>query len=77
MQEVQHLNTDVVWTIDRLAIEIATGGKEIARIENRMKIAGSARTVGDVDAELEELDSERGNLERRKDELLRRQARLK
>ena len=56
---------------------MSASSKEVSRIENRMKISGSARTVGDVDTELEALDSERAGLDRRKDEILHRQARMK
>ena len=74
---MQSINSDVVWNIDRLAGEVGTAGKEVTRIENRMKISGSTRTVGDVDTDLEALDSQRADLDRKKDEILRRQSRLK
>ena len=74
---MQSINSDVVWNIDRLAGEVSTAGKEVTRIENRMKITGSTRTVGDVDSDLEALDSQRADLDRKKDEILRRQSRLK
>ncbi len=74
---MQSINSDVVWNVDRLAAEVSTVVKEVTRIENRMKIAGSTRTVGDVDADLEALDTERADLDRKKDEILRRQSRLK
>lgn len=77
MQEIQQITSDVVWNIDRLSAEVAGARKDVARTENRMKVSGSARTVGDVDAELEALDSERAGLDRRKDEILKRQSRLK
>lgn len=77
MQEIQQVNSEVIWAADRLAGEIITMSRDITRLENRMKIAGSTRTVADVDADLESLESGRSELERRKDELLKRQARLK
>ena len=74
---MQSISSDVVWNIDRLAGEVSTAGKEVIRIENRMKISGSTRTVGDVDSDLEALESQRADLDRKKDEILRRQSRLK
>ena len=77
MQELQDLRTEVVWPVDRLYTEIAQLSKEIVRLENQMKISGSTRTVADVDTDLESLESERGSKERLRDEILRKQSRLR
>lgn len=56
LQEMGKLMTEVVWPVDRLAKELAGVGKEIARLENQMRMTGSTRTVGDVDMDLEKLE---------------------
>lgn len=77
LQELQQLRTDVVWPIDRLASDITQLTKEITRLENQMKVAGSTRTVADVDNDLETAESERNEKERTRDEILRKQSRLR
>ena len=77
MQEGQQLARDVIWQLDRLAGEVASSRREITRLENQMKVAGSTRTVADVDADLEALEAARSQLERSKDEVLRKQGRLR
>ena len=77
LQEMGKLMTEVVWPVDRLAKDLAGMGKEIARLENQMRMTGSTRTVGDVDMDLEKLEGERGAQERRKDDVLRRQTKLR
>jgi hypothetical protein len=77
MQEIGKLMTEVVWPVDRLAKELAAADKEIVKLENQMKIAGSIRTVSDVDMDLDVLEDERGVQERRKDDILRRQTKLR
>ena len=76
-QDCQQLLQEVVWPLDRLATDIAASKNEAARVQNRMKIAGCTRTVADVDSELEALEAERSQLERQKDEILRKQSRLR
>lgn len=56
LQEMGKLMTEVVWPVDRLAKDLAGMGKEIARLENQMRMTGSTRTVGDVDMDLEKLE---------------------
>ena len=77
LQEMGKLMTEVVWPVDRLAKDLAGMGKEIARLENQMRMTGSTRTVGDVDMDLEKLEGERGAQDRRKDDVLRRQTKLR
>jgi len=77
VQEIGKLMTEVVWPVDRLAKDLAAAAKEIVRLENQMKIAGSTRTVSDVDMDLDVLEGERGVQERRKDDILRRQTKLR
>lgn len=77
LQEFQQLLREAVWPMDRLAGEIADLKNEIAVLENRMRASGSIRAVGAVDSELEALEGERAKNERQKDELLRRQGRLR
>ena len=68
---------DVVWQVDRLAGEVSSSTREITRLENQTKVAGSTRTVADVDADLEALEAARSQHERSKDEVLRKQGRLR
>ena len=77
MQEGQQLMKDVIWQVDRLTGEVASATREMTRLENQMKVAGSTRTVADVDADLEALEAARNQLERSKDEVLRKQGRLR
>lgn len=66
-----------MWPVDRLASDVSQLSKDITRLENQMQIAGGTRTVADVDGELEQLDSEKSEKERARDELLRKQSRLR
>lgn len=77
MQEVHQGQREVGWPIDRLVADLAGLETEIQRTENRMRIAGAARTVADVDADLESLEADRGALERQREDLVRKQSRLR
>jgi len=60
VQEIGKLTTMVVWPVDRLAKDLAAAAKEIVRLENQMKIAGSTRTMSNVGMDLDVLEGERG-----------------
>jgi len=75
-QEAQQLLADVAWPVDRLTAEVADLRRH-AEADGAAVAAGGGRDVGDVDAELEDLEVSRATHERAKDEAVRRRARLR
>lgn len=76
-QTIQQLLAEVVWPVDRLIADIAGIKRDIKRLEGAQAVPGSERALADVDSDLTALELEREQLERRKDDLLRRQGRLR
>lgn len=77
MQEGEAMQQEVCWPADRLHAECSGLRQELERLQSSMRSSSNARTVADVDNELEALESERRNAEMRKDNLLQRQNRLR
>ncbi len=77
MQEAQKLHAEVVWQIDRLAVELAEAQRDVAQLTAQARSSGSARTVGDVDTDMEALENQRTALEREKDTAMRKLERLR
>lgn len=71
------MQQEVCWPADRLHAECTSLRQELDRLQSSMHASSNARTVADVDNELEALESERRNAEMRKDNLLQRQNRLR
>ena len=71
------MQQEVCWPADRLHAECSSLRQELERLQSSMHSSSNARTVADVDNELEALESERRNAEMRKDNLLQRQNRLR
>lgn len=71
------MQQEVCWPADRLHAECSGLRQELERLQSSMHSSSNARTVADVDNELEALESERRNAEMRKDNLLQRQNRLR
>ena len=76
-QESQQLVSEVIWQVDRLAGEVAERQREVDKLSRDMAVSGAARTVGDVDNELDNIEAERSLKERTKDDLQRKQSRLR
>lgn len=76
-QEGQKLQAEVVWQIDRVAAELAEAEREVKQLAAQAGASGAARTVADVDAELEDVENQRAALERQKESVMRRQERLR
>lgn len=77
LQEAQNLHGEVVWQIDRLAIELAEARRDVQQLSTQARAGGSQRTVGDVDADMEALENQRTALEREKDTAMRKLERLR
>lgn len=73
------LLSDCVWPIDRLSRELADLRSSLASMEASAGGASfsAARTVGDVDADLEEAEAARSRHEAARDEVVRKQHRLR
>ena len=77
LQEAQKLHGEVVWQIDRLAVDLADARRDVQQLSAQARASGSQRTVGDVDADMEALENQRTALEREKDTAMRKLERLR
>ena len=78
MQEARQLTTDVALDLDRLSSEIATRTRELQGSGRaQLGSSSSSKTVDDIDADLEGAEGERVRLEQARDDLQRKQSRLK
>ena len=77
MQEGEAMQQEVCWPADRLHAECSTLRQELERLHASVHSSSNARTVADVDNELEALESEKRNADMRKDNLLQKQNRLR
>ena len=77
LQEAQKLHGEVVWQIDRLAVDLADARRDVQQLSAQARVSGSQRTVGDVDADMEALENQRTALEREKDTAMRKLERLR
>lgn len=71
------MQQEVCWPADRLHAECSTLRQELERLHASVHSSSNARTVADVDNELEALESEKRNADMRKDNLLQKQNRLR
>ncbi|KAK9817777.1 hypothetical protein WJX72_002045 [[Myrmecia] bisecta] len=71
------LQQEVVWNVDRLQKEVDAGKAEIDALQAQHAASGAGRSVADVDEDLDRVEGEKAGHERQKDELLRKQARLR
>ena len=69
--------TEVVWAVDRLARELAEARADVAQLSASSAGQGPARSVSDVDDDLEQLERERSHLETQKDHVQRKLERRK
>lgn len=67
----------MIWPADRLALELAESEKAMARLASLSATAGDTRNVGDVDNDLENLETERAGLEHTREQAMRKHERLK
>ncbi|KAK9845385.1 hypothetical protein WJX81_005219 [Elliptochloris bilobata] len=77
LQEARELLEKVAWPVNRLQAEAAAMRTEAQAAGEAAAEAGGGRTIGDVDADLDELEHARAGHERGKDEAVRRRARLR
>ncbi|CAD7702268.1 unnamed protein product [Ostreobium quekettii] len=66
-----------VWPIDSLHKEVQNRRQELAQLESQAMAHSSSRTVGDVDTELDAVESQRAQHERAKDSIMRQHNRLR
>ena len=76
MQEARSLLADFATDIDRLAKEVAQRKREEAAAASEL-YGASARSIDDIDADLDSAEGERARLEQSKEDLLRKQTRNK
>ena len=76
-QEGQKLQTQVVWQADQLHKELQERKQEVEQLRLSSSAAAAQRSVGDVDNDLDQVESDKAVQERAKDELLRKQSRLR
>ena len=77
MQEGQKLQTQVVWQADQLHRELQEHKQEVEQLRLTSSSSAAQRNVGDVDNDLDQVESDKAAQERAKDELLRKQGRLR
>ena len=77
MQEGQKVQTQVVWQAEQVHREVQERKQEVAQLRLSSASTTAQRSVGDVDNDLDSVEADKAVEERAKDELLRRQGRLR
>ncbi|DBB04466.1 hypothetical protein WJX77_008210 [Trebouxia sp. C0004] len=76
-QEGQKVQTQVVWQADQLHRDVQERKQEVDHLRVSSAASNAQRSVGDVDNDLDTVEADKAAEERAKDELLRRQGRLR
>ena len=77
LQEGEQLQQEVCWPADRMHAEATSLKQEVDRLQASMRTDSNARTVADVESDLEILETNKRNADNRKDALLNKQTRLR
>lgn len=76
-QEGQRLQSQVVWRADQLYTDVTERRKELEQLRLSATAANAQRSVGDVDNDLDTVEADKAVAERAKDEISRKQGRLR
>lgn len=76
-QEGQQLQSQVVWRADQLHRDVTERKQELDQLRLSASAANAQRSVGDVDNDLDTVEADKAVAERAKDEILRKQGRLR
>ena len=76
-QEGQQLQSQVVWRADQLHKDVTERKQELDQLRLSALAANAQRSVGDVDNDLDTVEADKAVAERAKDEILRKQGRLR
>lgn len=77
LQEGQQLQSQVVWRADQLYKDVTERKQELEQLRLSASASNAQRSVGDVDNDLDTVDADKAAAERAKDEILRKQGRLR
>ena len=77
VQEGQQVQTQVVWQAEQLFRECQERKQEVEQLRHSASASSAQRSVGDVDNDLDSVEADKAVEERAKDELLRKQGRLR
>ncbi|KAL3148389.1 DNA repair protein rad50 [Trebouxia sp. C0009 RCD-2024] len=77
LQEGQRVQTQVVWQAEQLHRECQERKQEVDQLRHSAAASSLQRSVGDVDNDLDSVEADKAVAERAKDELLRKQSRLR
>ena len=76
-QEGQQVQSQVIWRADQLQRDVAERQQELEQLRLSASAANAQRSVGDVDNDLDTVEADKAVAERAKDEVLRKQTRLR
>ena len=71
------MQSQVVWQAEQVHREVQERKQEVAQLRLSSASTSAQRSVGDVDNDLDSVEADKAVEERAKDELLRRQGRLR
>lgn len=71
------MQTQVVWQAQQLHRECQERKQEVDQLRQSTAASSAVRSVGDVDSDLDSVEADKAVEERAKDELLRKQGRLR
>ncbi len=77
LQEGQKVQTQVVWQAEQLHRDVQERKQEVGQLRLSTAAGTGQRSVGDVDNDLDTVEADKAVEERAKDELLRKQGRLR
>ena len=77
LQEGQRIQTQVVWQAEQVHRECQERKQEVDQLRHSAAAGPAQRSVGDVDNDLDSAEADKAVAERAKDELLRKQGRLR
>ena len=77
LQEGQQLQSQVVWRADQLYRDVTERKQELEQLRLSASASNAQRSVGDADNDLDTVDADKAAAERAKDEILRKQGRLR
>lgn len=71
------MQSQVIWRADQLQRDVAERQQELEQLRLSASAANAQRSVGDVDNDLDTVEADKAVAERAKDEVLRKQTRLR
>ena len=71
------MQSQVIWRADQLQRDVTERKQELEQLRLTASSTSAQRSVGDVDNDLDTVEADKAVAERAKDEVLRKQARLR